>query len=232
MSGITGVNGNYGNVGLVDYLSQEAKEEDSILNTSTAMANADKMLSSAGKKSANSYYAQSASSSTGQAALKKALAALSAQGDGRVTFSDIEKYRQDLEKKLTATVRSGLTKAGLDPSVEFTLQMGTDGTVQVITNDPENKALIQKYLEANPKACEEFGYIQALSNLGRAKQAYSANSQQYISNVKAELQTSAVEAFFSNAMSSGNVNYASILASFNGGSQESVSFYTGIDYRV
>ena len=117
---------------------------------------------------------------------------------------------------------------------EFSISMNADGAIDVICDDAAAKEKIQKYLADNPKVCEQFGYIQALSNLERARQspAGSMAAWQEVRNTKAELQTQAVEAFFNAAANTG-MDYSSILANFAGGGESApASFYTGLNFTV
>ena len=148
---------------------------------------------------------------------------------GKVTFADIAAYQKQLETTFSVELRVALAAKGVSPETEFTLNISSDGVVSVNCDDPVAKEKIEKYLEDNPKVCEQFGYIQALANLDRARQSPAAVRQD-MRNTKAELQASAIESFFGNALSSG-MNFSAMLASFGAGGNEA-SYYTGVDYLV
>ncbi len=247
MSGIAGIYGGAGSLSLADLLA-EAREENSILDTSATAASAERLLAekaSSRKRAKGAYESISPVSGIGQAALSRALSEMGALG-GKVTFSDIAVYGKKLEESFSAQVRLDLAKLDVPPDKEFTLTMTSEGRIQVDCDSQADKEKIQRYLESNPKICEQFGYIQALANLDRARQSPAAHSLAWrqMKNAGAELQTQAVEAFFSASLSSG-MNYGSLLASFGSlsgegetgaalisGASPSASFYAGVDYTV
>ena len=235
MSGISGI---YGNTSMVDWLNANAKDS-SVLDTSSTAASAAKLLAEnrAASQRVRNSYGVSATSEIGRAALNRALSEMGSTG-GKVTFKDIAAYREQLEEKFSADMRIDLAKAGVPVETEFTLTMNSDGSIQVSCDDPAAKAKIEKYLEETPEACEQFGYIQALSNLERARQSPTAGLPMWqdVKNAKAELQSSAIEIFFGEAMSAG-MNYSSLLASFSpmlgsSSASDATSFYTGINYTI
>lgn len=233
MSSVSSVYSDSSSLSLVDLLNETEEETNSILSSSSTLASSNRLLSSLQSKRAQSAYNGSAASSVGQAALKRALSEMPNSG-GRVTFSDIAAYREQLEAEFTAQVRIDLATKGVSLDTDFTLTLNAQGKIQVECDDASAKAVIEQYLSDNEEVCEQFGYIQALSNLERARQS-AAGSQaawQEVRNAKKTYQAEAVEAFFNDALSSG-MNYSSLLASFSGVSEEdSVTFYTGVDFTV
>ena len=182
-------------------------------------------------KSAKSQYEQpGVTSEMAQAALKKALAALQSQGEEFISFSKIAAYQKDLEESLSTSMRMDLFELGLPLETGFTMKMSSDGKISVDCEDPAAKAMIEKYLSDNPKVCEQFGYIQALANVERARQSpYTMGTA--MSDAKAQLQASAVEAFMAGALGSGLMNYSDMLASFDG-SGGNAKFYAGLSFKV
>lgn len=225
MSDISSVT-NAGSGSLVDYLIKREEESTGLDGANTTAEN---LLNSARKsKQAQSAYGAGLSSSTGQAALKRALSEMGVTG-GKVTFSDIAAYQEQLETTFSVGLRVALAEQGVSADTEFTLNIGSDGAISVACDDAVAKAKIEKYLEDNPKVCEQFGYIQALANLDRARQSPAALRQD-MRSMKMELQSSAIEAFFGEALSSG-MNFSSMLASF-GSNSSKASYYVGVDYLV
>ena len=226
MSDISGISG-AGTGSLVDYLIKREEEAAAGLNGGDSAA--ENLLGSVrkNKQAKDAYGGAGLSSSIGQAALKRALSEMGASG--KVTFADISAYQQQLEATFSAGLRVALAAEGVSTDTEFTLNISSDGVVSVNCDDPAAKEKIEKYLNDNPKVGEQFGYIQALANLDRARQSPAALRQD-MRNMKAELQASAIESFFSSALNSG-MNFSSMLASFGANSSEA-SYYTGVDYLV
>jgi hypothetical protein len=231
---VSNVNKESGALNLVG-LMQEAKA--SVLDSSSTLASSNSLLSSAQSKKAQSAYGGGgATSSIGQAALNRALSEMSGDG-GKVTFRQVAAHRESLEVEFTVELRAALLKAGVTLETEFALNMNADGKIDVICDDPVAKEKIQKFLAENPKYCDKFGYIQALSNLERARQSPISSMEVWrdVRSVTAELQTQAMEAFFGAAMNSG-MEYSSILANFggggSGGGESKAAFYTGLNFKV
>lgn len=229
---ISGIYTSASTLSLAELLSKEQDSDNSILDTSSTWASANSTLETLQNKKAQNAYGGSASSEVGKAALNRALSEI--QSNGMVTFKDIAEYREKLEAQFSVNVRVELAKLGVDPDTEFTLTLTAQGAVQVECDDPLAKEKIQQYLQDNPKVCEDFGYIQALSNLERARQS-GAGFMAQARSATAEMQTAAIEAFFGQTMNAG-MNYSSIMAQFGANvgidSSSTASFYTGLDFTV
>lgn len=240
MSGVYGIGNGYSSLSLVDLLSNGQKEENSILDTSTTAAKA-RMLqasSTSTNKRAGNAYGISASSGVGQAALNRALSEMGNSGS-RVTFKDIANYQKELETRFSASLRMDLYEQGVDMNTEFSLNMSSEGEIEVLCNDPVAKEKIINYLKDNPEVCEDFGYIQALANLDRARKGPAGASMLMDSIVQSKkaIQLEAVNTFFDEALSSG-MKYSSLMASFSplasidDASSDAAKFYAGVGYLV
>ena len=61
--------------------------------------------------------------------------AMNAMGVGRnerVTFGQIQKYKEQLEKQFGDTLKAGLASLGVDTSTPFELTVSKDGALQVV----------------------------------------------------------------------------------------------------
>ena len=212
---------------LVDYI---IKREEEATGLDGSNSTAENLLNSVrkSKQAQSAYGAGGLSSSVGQEALKRALSEMGASG-GKVTFADIAAYQKKLESTFSEGLRVALEEEGVSPDTEFTLNISSDGVVTVNCDDAAAMEKIEKYLKDNPKVGKQFGYIQALANLDRARQSPAALRQD-MRNTKAELQFAAIVTFFGAALSSG-MNFSSMLASFGSGDSKA-SYYTGVDYLV
>ena len=223
-SGLTGLDT------MLDYLNPAQAEE----GTSQSAAElrqmaAENRLTASARKAGNNAYAMSATSSVGQAAINRALSEMAGSVEGTITFAKIAEYRKSLEAAFTGAIKADLLQMGVDPNVDFTLSMTSDGKVSVACDDPAAKTAIAGYLAKNPEVCENFGYIQALGNLERAKQAGDAwKGSAY---TKAQVGAAALENFFSETTSAGLMDFAGMTASF-GANADTTSFFTGLDFTV
>lgn len=225
----------YGNtMSLVDFL-QQSQQDESITGSSTALGNSNRLLAK-NNRAQSAYGGGSAVSSVGQAALNRALSEMNPEG-GTVTFKDIAAYREQLETEFSLLMRASLAKLGVSLETGFSLTMDANGQVDVNCDDPAARETIRAFLEENPEVCNQFGYIQALSNLERAKQGAAGVSSTWseLANSKKGYQSQAVEAFFSDALNSG-MNYSSLLANFGAASEDdassAASFYAGLSFTV
>ncbi|MDL2317011.1 hypothetical protein LJC59_08070 [Desulfovibrio sp. OttesenSCG-928-A18] len=232
MSSISALQAQAASLSLVDFLNKKDQAESSILDSSTTMASSELLLSNSQNKRAQSAYGTGLTSSAGQAALKKALEEMGAN-ERTVTLSEIRRYREQLEEEFSANLRGELKALGVGEDVEFSVSIDTEGKVKVTCDDALAKEKIERYFVDNPGASEQFGYIQALSNLNRAQRSPAAASQSWsaIANGNNPLSAAHLEAFFCDALGSG-MGYSSLLASFGSNASSAASFYTGLDFTV
>jgi hypothetical protein len=148
------------------YQNQQANSAASKNTSSQSSATGSGSSSQAG---ASSSY-MSGLAGTLSMAIKAAMASLGLKDGDRVTFKTIAEARAKMEEEFQAIVKADLKELGVDESVNFRLITGKDGKVQVqcATDD---KKIIEKYLEDNPKVIEEFKKIQALANVEEARKA-------------------------------------------------------------
>jgi len=228
---IANVSQEAGALSLVD-LMQEARAA-SLIDSGGTLGSSNALLSSAqNKKASSAYGGGSAASIVGQAALQRALSEMDGSG-GKITFKQIAEHKEKLELEFTVNLRTALLKEGISLETEFSLSIDKDGKIDILCNDPIARGKIQKYLADSPKACEQFGYIQALSNLERARQspASAIAAWRDVRSATAELQTQALEAFLGTAIDSG-MDYSSILANFGAAGNAKAAFYTGLSFKV
>jgi hypothetical protein len=221
-----------GALSLVDIM-QEARAASQATSGAT-LASSNNLLASAQNRKAQSAYdgGGRASSTIGQAALQRALSEMEGSG-GKITFKQIMEHKDRLELEFTVNLRAELLKVGVPLETEFSLSMDRDGKISVLCDDPVMREKIQKFLADNPKMCEQFGYIQALSNLERAQQspASAMSIWKDVRSSTAGLQTQAIEAFFGAAINSG-MDYSGIMANFAPGGNSKASFFTGLNFTV
>lgn len=228
---VSNVTSDTGALSLVDLL-YEAKMKSSIFDSSQTMVSSNEMLSSLQAKKAQESYGSGASSAAGQAALRRALSEMGNTGE-KVTFKQIAEYRETLETKFSAQVRVDLAELGVSIDTPFSLNMTPDGKIEVLCDDALAKEKIEKYLADNPEVGEQFSYIQALANLERARQspAASKTAWQDARNATKEMQASAIEMFFGDAMKSG-MDYSSLLANFGAGEDATANFFAGLNFKI
>jgi hypothetical protein len=212
---------------LQDFLSSREKEDASSQLAYTGLASSGANGASGG--AAGAYGGSGLASPVAQAAVQRAMEEMRSQGKDRVTFSEIAQYRQQLEEEFSLRVRLDLHDLGLPPETSYSLRMSSEGVISVACDDPWAKNLINRYLAESPQTCEQFGYIQALANVDRARQSPAALSASLL-DAKAELQASVVAAFTTDALASGLMDYAAVLADFP--SSSATRFYTSLSYTV
>jgi hypothetical protein len=235
MSGISSIYGDSAGLSLVDFLNESENDGSSLTDSSSVLSYANGMLASLRNKNAQNAYGGSGATTLGQEAVSRALKEMGADGTQMITFADIAAYRVQLENEFTLRVRVDLASQGVSPDTEFTLTMSPNGKIQVECADIMTKTKIEQYLVEHLDICDQFGYIQALSNLERARQSPAGSQAAWreVRSAKKAYQAQAVEAFFGEALNSG-MNYSSLMASFadSASSEPSAAFYAGLDFTV
>jgi hypothetical protein len=101
-----------------------------------------------------------------------AMDAMGLAADSRVTFSQIVKYREQLQSEFTQSVNDGLKALGIaDPdSLKFTLQTNDDGTVSV-AGESQDRDKIQNFFDNNPELLKKYRQIEALNGIDAARKA-------------------------------------------------------------
>lgn len=145
-------------------------------------------------------------------------------GNGKVTFAKVKEYKEKLEKEFSEKMKKDLLELGVDKDIEFRLVAQQNGGVAVVS-DHKDKALIEKYLKANPDMAKKFTKIEMLGNLDRAR-AYQGVP---MSQVSKEIQLDAVNTFFTAAAANG-MGMASLMMDLGPGGY--TSGMAGLNLRV
>ncbi|MDR2745002.1 MAG: hypothetical protein LBB66_07420 [Desulfovibrio sp.] len=101
-----------------------------------------------------------------------AMDAMGLAADSRVTFSQLAKYREQLQDEFNQGVNDGLKALGIADldSLQFTLQSNGDGTVSV-AGDCQEKGKIQNFFDNNPELLKKYRQIEALNGIDAAREA-------------------------------------------------------------
>lgn len=150
-----------------------------------------------------------------------AMDAMGVSEKSRVTFSQITKYRNTLEREYASILQQQMANAGIDTNIEFSLQSNDEGRLTVIGKG-ENITQLQSIFDNNMELQQKYKQLEALSNLDRAR------SSLHISNddLKSRLQIESIASWWS---SSGNSGKGSSFANY---SAKSMNLLSGIDVSV
>jgi hypothetical protein len=85
--------------------------------------------------------------------------------DNRLSFQDVEDYREDLGDQWDASVMADLEALGVDVSNEFMMSYDPDTGKVTVPDDTEGADVINQYFEDNPDKVEEFYTIIQLGKL-------------------------------------------------------------------
>ncbi|WP_027188546.1 hypothetical protein [Desulfovibrio cuneatus] len=165
----------------------------------------------------------------GQAALHRALEEMSDSVPPPITGAKVRQYQKDLEESFAIKVRLDVMKLGVSKETKFSITQSPEGTIQVTCTDPAAKGVIEDYLQENTKVGETFGYIQALANYDKARQNPMAQQWGELKDLKTQIQTTAIETFFGDALNS-FASYSSLTAGF--GQDGTANYFTGLNYTV
>ncbi|WP_319581574.1 hypothetical protein [uncultured Pseudodesulfovibrio sp.] len=85
--------------------------------------------------------------------------------DNRISFQDVEDYREDLGDKWDASVMADLKALGVDVSSEFAMTYDPDTGKVTVPDSTKDAEVINKYFEDNPDKVQEFYNIIQLGKL-------------------------------------------------------------------
>ncbi|MFT3957634.1 MAG: hypothetical protein QM665_00705 [Desulfovibrio sp.] len=142
MSNVSGVN---------SYTSGLYQWQNQKLSTSTSGSS-----SSSGSKSSSSSLSQMLSGSSISSQLssmvdltKYAMDAMGLDSDSRVTFSQITKYRDQLNTEFNTAVKEGLAKLGVSDPSSVTFTLAADGSLTASSTNATDQANVQAWLKNN-----------------------------------------------------------------------------------
>lgn len=81
---------------------------------------------------------------------KYAMDAMGLSSDSRVTFSQITKYREQLQEEFSQSVKKGLAQVGVSDPESVTFTLNKDGTLTADSPNASDKKTVQAWLDANP----------------------------------------------------------------------------------
>ena len=87
----------------------------------------------------------------------------------RVSFRQINAYREQMEQEYADQIREDFTLLGIDPAISFQLKENDKGGLTVSSSHPD-KDKIQKYFDDHPELVKKYREIQTLANLDAARQ--------------------------------------------------------------
>lgn len=142
MSNVSGVN---------SYTSGLYQWQNQKLSTSTSGSS-----SSSGSKSSSSSLSQMLSGSSISSQLssmvdltKYAMDAMGLESGSRVTFSQITKYREQLNTEFNTAVKDGLSKLGVTDPSSVTFTLAADGSLSATSANATDQANVQDWLKSN-----------------------------------------------------------------------------------
>ncbi|MCJ2164328.1 MULTISPECIES: hypothetical protein [unclassified Pseudodesulfovibrio] len=108
---------------------------------------------------------KNSSSSTLSSEIQTYLAKIPKGDDNKLSFQDVEDYREELGDKWDAAVMADLKALGVDISQEFVMTYDPDTGKVSVPDNTKGKEIIDKYFEDNPDKVEEFQTIIQLGKL-------------------------------------------------------------------
>jgi hypothetical protein len=166
---------------------------------------------------------KNSSSSTLSTEIQTYLAQIPKGDDNKLSFQDVEDYREELGDKWDAAVMADLKALGVDISQEFVMTYDPDtGKVSVPANT-KGKETIDKYFEDNPDKVEEF---QTIIQLG--KLTSTASTQLSQDNLMTSMQQQSLAWWYADNTDPSNWFSGGGLLSFGEGSTS----FAGLNLKV
>jgi len=108
--------------------------------------------------------------------------------DGKISFQDVENYRESLGKAWDVEVMADLAALGVDISQEMPMSYDAETGKVTVAEGTEDKEIIDKYFEDNPEVVNKFYDIVQLGKLTSTAESKLTRDQRF-QNI--ELQTMA-----------------------------------------
>lgn len=93
-----------------------------------------------------------------------AMKAMGLSSDSRVTFSQLTKYQQQIEKEFDASLKEALAATSLSDISGLTFTLSTDGKLSATGSTTEDSQKAQSYLDDHPELAEKL--VQKLKDAG------------------------------------------------------------------
>ncbi|MBQ9405414.1 MAG: hypothetical protein IJU37_01585 [Desulfovibrio sp.] len=150
---------------------------------------------------------------------KYVMDAMGLDSDARVTFNQINKYREQLTTAFNTAVKEGL---GTSADTAFTLKVDDiTGDVIVESSDAEFKTAAQTFFDNNPEVVKQFKQLEALSGLDDARRAMQISP----SDMRRRIEIESLAAWWAGSSNS--------TASFFGNyTNDSLSILSGLNLNV
>ncbi len=99
-----------------------------------------------------------------------AMDAMGLSSDSKVTFTQLNKYREQQEEEFNAALKQELAKVNISTIPDFTININDDGTV-TINSQSEHREQLQKIFDENPELVKNYQKIEALSGIDKARES-------------------------------------------------------------
>ena len=139
--------------------------------------------------------ANSSATQTVNAVVELTRAVMEKMGVGendRVSFGQINVYREQLEQEYADQLRQDFELLGVDPKITFQLKENNQGGLTVSSSSPD-KDKVQQYFDDHPEMTEKYEEIQTLANLEAARNQMNINPAE----LKKRLQIENMSAWWS-----------------------------------
>lgn len=203
-------------------MSTESISSGSYLNTYSALQEAreqQQLMAQAAEISKEQ--AKAGNSSMAQSILSY-LSKIPTGDDGKLSFQDVEDYREELGTLWDAEVMADLQELGVDITQKFPLTYDPATGKVTVSGDHEDKAIIDKYFEDNPDKVGEFETIVQLGKL-----TATAEEKISVEMMPTNLQLQSLSWWYADNSDPTSWFEGGGLLAFNG-----TSNYTGLNLRV
>lgn len=149
-----------------------------------------------------------------------AMDAMGLSKDSKVTFTQLNKYREQQEEEFNTALRRELEKVNVPTIPDFTIRVNEDGTATINTQSEHGEKL-QKIFDENPELVKAYQKIEALSGIDKARESMQIAPNE----MRKRIQIEAMSAWWAQS----NPNSG---ASFSNYSNGSLSLLQGINVSV
>lgn len=149
-----------------------------------------------------------------------AMDAMGLSNDSKVTFTQLNKYREQQEEEFNAALKRELGKVNISTIPDFTININGDGTV-TINSQSEHQQTLQKIFDENPELVKTYQKIEALSGIDKARESMQIAPNE----MRKRIQIEAMSAWWAQT----NANTGTSFSSYSKGA---LSLLQGINVSV
>lgn len=133
-----------------------------------------------------------------------AMDAMGLSNDSKVTFTQLNKYREQQEDEFNTALKLELEKVDISSVPDFTINVNDDGSV-TINSQSHHREKLQKIFDENPELVKTYQKIEALSGIDKARESMQIAPNE----MRKRIQIEAMSAWWAQTNSNAGTSFSS-----------------------